>query len=142
SYAQVLVDTDSRVPMVGASGAVSGLLAAYIVLFPHGKIRTLIVFGIFITATMLPAWMMIGYWFLIQLISGIGALNTTVDASGGVSLGAHFGGMLTGRVLVWIFRDKRRHAAQNAARRGSVPQLRWGYGVRYPIAEDDSWAGR
>lgn len=130
SYAQVLVDTDSRVPMVGASGAVSGLLAAYIVLFPHGKIRTLIVFGIFITATMLPAWMMIGYWFLIQLISGIGSLNTIGDSGGGVAFFAHIGGFLAGLVLVWIFRDKRRQDAQNAARRGYVPQQRWGYGGR------------
>jgi membrane associated rhomboid family serine protease len=130
SYAQVLVDPDSRIPMVGASGAISGLLAAYIILFPHGRIRTLIIFGIFITATMLPAWVMIGYWFVIQLINGLGSLNTIGDSGGGVAFFAHIGGFVAGAALVWVFRDKRRHAAQNAARQGNVPDQRWGYSGR------------
>jgi membrane associated rhomboid family serine protease len=130
SLAQVMIDTESRVPMVGASGAVSGLLAAYIVMFPHGKIRTLIIFGIFITMTMIPAWIMIGYWIFIQVISGLGSLSTIGDQGGGVAFFAHIGGFVAGLVLVWFFRDKRRQDAQNAARRGQLPGQRWGYGGR------------
>jgi membrane associated rhomboid family serine protease len=130
SYAQVLVDPESRIPMVGASGAVSGLLAAYIVMFPHGHIRTLIIFGIFITVTMIPAWMMIGYWIFLQVISGIGSLNTIGDAGGGVAFFAHIGGFVAGLALVWFFRDKRRQDAQNRARQGRMPDQRWGYGER------------
>ena len=130
SAAQILVDTDSRVPMVGASGAISGLLAAYIVMFPHGKIRTLIIFGIFISMTMIPAWIMIGYWIFLQVISGIGSLSTIGDQAGGVAFFAHIGGFVAGLVLVWFFRDKRRQDAQNAARQGYMPEQRWGYGRR------------
>lgn len=130
SVAQVLVDTDSRIPMVGASGAVSGLLAAYIVFFPHGRIRTLLFLGIFVTVTMLPAWMMIGYWFLIQLISGIGSLNTIGQQGGGVAFFAHIGGFIAGLVLVWVFRDKDRLEAQRRGRHGRVPDQRWGMSGR------------
>ncbi|HEV2074409.1 MAG TPA: rhomboid family intramembrane serine protease, partial [Thermomicrobiales bacterium] len=84
SYAQVLINPDSRVPLVGASGAVSGLLAGYIVLFPHGKIQTLIFLGIFVTTTMIPAWVMIGYWIVIQVISGVGSLSMIDEQTGGV----------------------------------------------------------
>jgi membrane associated rhomboid family serine protease len=128
--AQVMVDMNSEIPMVGASGAVSGLLAAYIVMFPHGKIRTLIIFGIFITMTMIPAWIMIGYWIFLQVISGLGSLSTIGDQGGGVAFFAHIGGFVAGLVLVWFFRDKRRQDAQNAARSGRVPEQRWGYGRR------------
>src|SRR5690606_15568720 len=65
--AQVLANPDSTVPTVGASGAISGLLAAYLVCFPHGRILTGVFFGFLITTIMLPAWVMIGYWFVLQL---------------------------------------------------------------------------
>jgi membrane associated rhomboid family serine protease len=130
SYAQVLVDTGSRIPLVGASGAVSGLLAAYIVMFPRGRIHTLIFLGIFITMASLPAWIMIGYWILIQVFSGVGSLSTVGDAGGGVAFFAHIGGFIAGLLLVWLFRDKRRQDAQNAAREGMVSSQRWGYGGR------------
>lgn len=97
--AQVVIDTDSLVPMVGASGAVSGLLAAYLVLFPNGRIRTLLTLGVFITIAMLPAWMMIGYWFLLQLISGIFSLGQS-SVGGGVAFFAHIGGFVAGFILV------------------------------------------
>lgn len=130
SYAQVLVDRESEIFLVGASGAVSGLLAAYIVMFPHGRINTLIILGIFITMTSLPAWIMIGYWIVIQVISGVGTLGTIGDAGGGIAFFAHIGGFVAGLALVWLFRDKRRQDAQNAAREGMVSSRRWGYGGR------------
>lgn len=125
-YAQVFVDPGSSVPMVGASGAVSGLLAAYIVMFPHGRIRTLVIFGIFITAMMVPAWIMIGYWILLQVISGIGTLSTIDEQTGGVAFFAHIGGFIAGLLLVGIFRNKKRQDAQNWARQGRVEERRWG----------------
>jgi membrane associated rhomboid family serine protease len=130
SYAQVLIDTDSRVPLVGASGAISGLLAAYIVLFPRGQIRTLIFLGIFVTMTMLPAWIMIGYWIVLQVISGVGSLGALNEQGGGVAFFAHIGGFVAGLALVWFFRDKRRLEEQRASRRGMVAEQRWGMGQR------------
>jgi membrane associated rhomboid family serine protease len=126
SYAQVLINPDSGVPLVGASGAVSGLLAAYIVLFPHGKIQTLIFLGIFVTTAMIPAWVMIGYWILIQVISGVGSLSMIDEQVGGVAFFAHIGGFIAGLALVWFFRDRRRLEEQRVARRGLVEDRRWG----------------
>jgi membrane associated rhomboid family serine protease len=126
SYAQVLIDPDSRIPLVGASGAVSGLLAAYIILFPHGKIQTLIFLGIFVTTIMIPAWVMIGYWIVIQVISGVGSLSMIDEQTGGVAFFAHIGGFVAGLVLVWFFRDRRRLEEQREARRGLVEDRRWG----------------
>lgn len=126
--AQVLVDPDSRIPMVGASGAVSGLLAAYIVLFPHGKIRTLVFLGIFVTMVMLPAWIMIGYWIVLQVISGVGSLGAIDEQIGGVAFFAHIGGFVAGLALVWFFRDSERLEAQRRARHEVVAQEWWGMG--------------
>lgn len=127
--AQVMIDPNSAVPMVGASGAISGLLAAYIVLFPHGRIRTLIFLGIFITSMMLPAWIMIGYWIFLQVISGVTSLapNGGESTGGGVAFFAHIGGFVVGFLLVWIFRDRDRTADQRANRMTTVgEQQRWG----------------
>lgn len=130
SYAQVLVSTDSVVPLVGASGAVSGVLAAYIVMFPHGRIRTLVFLGVFVTLVMLPAWIMIGYWIFLQVISGLGSLGTVGDQGGGVAFFAHIGGFAAGLVLVWLFRNRGREDAQRRARQGVVSGQRWGMGGR------------
>jgi membrane associated rhomboid family serine protease len=101
SGAQVLIDPDSTIPLVGASGAISGLLAAYIVLFPHGRIVTLIFLGVFFTSMMLPAWVMIGYWIVIQIISGVGSLGG-MGEGGGVAFFAHIGGFVAGFLLVRV----------------------------------------
>ena len=116
SVAQVLISQSSEVPMVGASGAVSGLLAAYILLFPNGRIRTLITLGVFITFTLLPAWIMIGYWFLLQLISGVLSLNEVGSQGGGVAFFAHIGGFIVGLILVLPLRNKDRQRNQISAR--------------------------
>ncbi len=124
SGAQVLIDPDSMVPLVGASGAISGLLAAYIVLFPHGRIVTLIFLGVFFTSMMLPAWVMIGYWIVIQVISGVGSLGG-MGEGGGVAFFAHIGGFVAGLATVWLFRDSKRQRDQNLAREGGFDQRRW-----------------
>lgn len=125
---QVLVGTDSMIPMVGASGAVSGLLAAYIVLFPNGRIRTLITLGVFVTMTLLPAWMMIGYWFLLQLISGVLSLGQSEAAGGGVAFFAHIGGFVAGLLLVYPLRDRDRQKYQQEHRADTSDQQTWGMG--------------
>ena len=130
SYAQVLIDPNSYVPLVGASGAISGILAAYIVFFPHGRIRTLLFLGIFVTMTMVPAWIMIGYWIFLQVLSGVGSLGSVGDQGGGVAFFAHSGGFIAGLALVWFFRDRTRLQSQHAARRGSPEDRRWNIGRR------------
>ena len=97
----------SPIPMVGASGAVAGVLGAYLALHPHSKVHTLIVM-ILITHLMLPAWVVLGFWLLLQVISGIGAFGMN-PASGGVAYAAHIGGFVLGwigaRVLLGARRD-------------------------------------
>jgi len=103
------------------------VLAAYIALFPRGRIVTLIFLGVFFTATMLPAWVMIGYWILIQVVQGVASLGIQDQVNaGGVAFFAHIGGFVAGLVLVWLFRDPERQRAQNLARDGYLDERRWG----------------
>lgn len=117
SYAQVLIAPESTTPLVGASGAISAVLAAYLVMFPRGRVVTLVFLGIFFTTFMMPAWLMIGYWILIQLISGFSSLGIENEVNGGVAFFAHIGGFFAGLVLVWLFRDRDRLERQRARRR-------------------------
>src|SRR5438105_1589259 len=89
---QTYLSLDSRVPMVGASGAIAGVMGAYLVKFPRSRIYTL-VFYIFITTIEVPAWVMLIYWFAIQFISGVGSLAAPV-AQGGTAFFAHVGGFV------------------------------------------------
>ena len=118
---QVLVDTDSRVPMIGASGAISGVLAAYLIMYPHGRIRTILLIGIPFMI-MVPAWGMIGYWIVIQFVNGFLSLGVnTEETGGGVAYFAHIGGFIAGAALVWLFRDdeiQERHRAMREGHRG------------------------
>lgn len=127
SLAQTLIDMDSTVPMVGASGAISGLLAAYIVLFPHGRIRTLLTLGVFITITMLPAWIMIGYWFVLQVISGL-AMYSSDATGGGVAFFAHIGGFVAGFLLVRPLANKDRLVNQRSSRTTESQSETWNLG--------------
>jgi membrane associated rhomboid family serine protease len=97
---QVLTDPGSPVPMVGASGAISGVMGAYLVLYPNVRVFTLVPLGFFITSMALPAWVMLGYWFLIQFVSG---LATFGGGMGGVAFWAHIGGFVAGVVLIKLF---------------------------------------
>jgi len=100
--AQTLVNPNSAIPMVGASGAISGVMGAYIVLYPRVRIHMLIFLGFFITRAVVPAYVMLGYWLLLQVVGGLPAL---AEESGGVAFWAHAGGFLAGAVLVLVFRD-------------------------------------
>ena len=101
--AQTLADPDSTIPMVGASGAIGGVMGAYVVLYPRVKVHMLVFLGFFVTTIAVPAVFMLGYWFALQLLSG--ALSSGVE--GGVAFWAHVGGFVAGAVLVLLFRNPR-----------------------------------
>ncbi len=115
-YTQVIFDSNSVVPLVGASGAIAGVLGAYLVLYPRGNIRTLVVLGFFVTVLLVPAWIMIGIWALLQFFNGFAAVGVATEDSGGVAYFAHIGGFVAGVILVWLFRDRMAHERQLAAR--------------------------
>jgi membrane associated rhomboid family serine protease len=97
---QVLTNPSSAIPMVGASGAISGVMGGYLVLYPNVRVFAFLPLGFFITSVALPAWAMLGYWFLIQFVSGLAAFGGEV---GGVAFWAHIGGFAAGVVLIKLF---------------------------------------
>jgi len=96
---QVITSPDSIIPMVGASGAISGVMGAYLVLYPRVKVYALVPIFIFFTTIALPAWAMLGYWFALQLFSGL----FSSGEMGGVAFWAHIGGFVAGVVLIKLF---------------------------------------
>jgi len=98
SLAHVWSEPTSIVPMVGASGAISGVMGAYIVLYPRVRVYCLVVIIFFVTTIAVPAWVMLGYWMLLQVLGGL-----EPAASGGVAFWAHVGGFLAGSVAVKFF---------------------------------------
>jgi membrane associated rhomboid family serine protease len=110
SAVHIFFNAGSQIPSVGASGAIAGVLAGYLILFPRASIRTLLVLGIFITMTRVPALLLIGFWFVTQVFSGIASLGVT-EQTAGVAFWAHVGGFLAGLVLVFFFRTSRREYA-------------------------------
>ncbi|MDH3843669.1 MAG: rhomboid family intramembrane serine protease, partial [Myxococcales bacterium] len=104
---QVMVDTNSMVPMIGASGAISGVLAGYVMLFPHARIVTLVPIFIFIHFMEIPAGIFIVLWFVLQLVLGYLSLGILAEGgSGGVAWFAHIGGFLAGLVCIRLFYRK------------------------------------
>jgi membrane associated rhomboid family serine protease len=99
--AQTFMNPSSAIPMVGASGAISGVMGAYIVLYPKVRVHMLVILAIFITRIVVPAYLMLGYWFLLQLIGG----GLSGSAEGGVAFWAHAGGFIAGALLIQIFKD-------------------------------------
>jgi membrane associated rhomboid family serine protease len=106
--AQALVNPASAIPMVGASGAIGGVMGAYALLFPRVPVHMLVFLGFYVDRISVPAFMMLGYWFLLQLIGGIPSLQ---GDGGGVAFFAHVGGFLVGLALVPLFRQPGRVAA-------------------------------
>jgi len=99
AIAQVISAPDSVIPMVGASGAISGVMGGYIVLYPRVRVYTLIILFVFVQSVALPAWVMLGYWMLLQLL---GSLAGGTE-SGGVAFAAHIGGFIVGALLISLF---------------------------------------
>jgi membrane associated rhomboid family serine protease len=106
TFAQLAFSVGSSIPNLGASGAIAGVLGAYILLFPQGKVR--VMQGS--TVIQVPALIVIGLWIVLQLFSGIGSISTTAD-TGGVAYMAHIGGFVAGFVLTFLFRGSRRTTA-------------------------------
>ncbi|MBI5570760.1 MAG: rhomboid family intramembrane serine protease [Desulfomonile tiedjei] len=102
---QVLASPASDVPILGASGAVSGVLGAYLVSFPRARIYTLVIIIILIQFMNIPAWIFLIFWFAIQLLSGAAQLGARQDL-GGVAYWAHIGGFVLGILLIWLMAKK------------------------------------
>ena len=100
--AQVAAGPSSPIPMVGASGAISGVMGAYLVLYPRVRVHTLIFLGFFVTRVTLPAWVMLLYWGLLQFVGSVPAIAGAASG-GGVAFVAHLGGFVAGAVLIKLF---------------------------------------
>ena len=100
TLAHAAMNPTSSVPSIGASGAIAGVLGAYLLLFPRQRITTLIPIFIFITIREIPAIVLLGFWFVLQIFVGTVSLGGSIHEQGGVAYFAHIGGFLTGMVLV------------------------------------------
>jgi len=114
---QIAFQPASGIPMVGASGAIGGVMGAYVVLYPRVRVHTFVVLGFFITRFSVSAAFMLGYWFLLQLVGGAIGLGSQ---TGGVAFWAHVGGFAAGVLLIPLFRDPKlvdRHPVHGRSRR-------------------------
>jgi membrane associated rhomboid family serine protease len=111
----IMIQPDSAVPTVGASGAISGILGAYLILYPKVRINMLFIFVIFFRVFAIPAWLVLVYWFGVQLFTAY-LSPVRPEVSGGVAVWAHIGGFVAGMLLVKIFENPRLVAQRNAIR--------------------------
>ena len=107
TFAQVAVDPASTVPNLGASGAIAAVMGGFLVTYPRDKIRSLLVIFVFIRTAYIPAALLVGVWFLMQLVN-LGAVAQNPQPSGGVAYAAHVGGFIFGAVTVRLFEGQRR----------------------------------
>ncbi len=123
TLAHAVFSPGSRIPAIGASGAIAGVLGAYLILFPHARVMTLLPIFVFITVRELPAIVILGLWFVLQLFSGVGSLGVR-DAQdmGGVAYFAHIGGFVAGMALIAIFGGLRK-----PRRPEPEPEVPWWY---------------
>ena len=112
ALAQVFANPASGIPMVGASGAISGVMGAYLVLFPRVRVFTLVPLGFFVTNIPLPAWVMLIYWAVLQFFGGVTSI--VAEEGGGVAFWAHLGGFLVGVFLIKVFERPARLAEHKA----------------------------
>ena len=119
---QVFANPSSEIPMVGASGAISGVMGAYLVLFPRVRVFTLVPLGFFITSMALPAWVMLIYWAFLQVAGGVTSI--VGEEQGGVAFWAHLGGFLAGVVLVKVF-ERRDRVAAHVSRHWEPDRVGW-----------------
>jgi membrane associated rhomboid family serine protease len=107
AFGQIAMNPQSMLPTIGASGAIAGVMGAYFVLYPHSRVLTLIPLIIIFEVIELPAIMLLGFWFLMQLFSaGTVAITATTHGSGGVAFMAHVAGFLSGVIGVFAFRKR------------------------------------
>ena len=104
-FSHALLSPESDVPMIGASGAVSGMLGAYILLFPMARVRTLVFLGFYITVIKIPALIVIGFWAIIQVVSAL--ISQGNEAQGGIAFFAHVGGFVAGLFTIKLWQPRR-----------------------------------
>lgn len=104
SILHILIDPTSMIPTIGASGSISGVLGAYLLMFPKARVVTLIPIFVFIQITELPAFIILGLWFILQFINGMISLGYETAGMGGVAWWAHIGGFVVGMILLIPFR--------------------------------------
>jgi membrane associated rhomboid family serine protease len=114
ALAQTMTAPDSTVPMVGASGAIAGVMGAYFVLYPHSRIVTLLPIFIFWQIIEVPAILFLGVWFVMQFLSGVGSIATATggEPAGGVAFWAHVAGFAAGLIGVYIFKQPKRERVE------------------------------
>ena len=113
----IMLNPYSRVPTIGASGAIAGVMGAYLIKFPHSRILTLVPVFIFVTTMEIPAVLMLLYWFGIQIFSGVGSIGYSNVSRGGTAWFAHIGGFVAGMLLIYLMRTKQRFSHR--------PDMRW-----------------
>jgi membrane associated rhomboid family serine protease len=111
SIAQVAAMSSSTIPNLGASGAIAAVMGAFLITYPRDQIRTLLLFGFFARITLIPAALLIGIWFLIQLFSQVGSVAAAQTGGGGVAYMAHVGGFIFGAVTGRLFETRARIGA-------------------------------
>jgi len=108
SFTHILLNLGSNVPSVGASGAIAGVMGAYFVLYPRSRVLTIVPLIVFFTFWWLPAWIVLGYWFVVQFFSGAAtSIAYTNQSTGGVAFWAHVGGFVAGILLIKIFPQRK-----------------------------------
>jgi len=117
SVAQIAADPTTTIPNIGASGAIAGVMGAYLLKFPHARVTTLIPLFVFFFTQELPAYIILIYWFVLQFFSGVGSLAQSSSESGGVAFFAHIGGFLMGMLLIKVLPSKEAYWHR--------PELRW-----------------
>lgn len=110
ALAHVLLNPYSRIPTVGASGAIAGVMGAYLVRFPRARITTLVPVFVFLTTFELPALVVLLYWFVIQFFSGVGSVAFSQQSAGGIAWFAHVGGFVAGVLLILVLPKRERYA--------------------------------
>jgi membrane associated rhomboid family serine protease len=131
SLAQVYTGPNVQTPTIGASGAIAGVLGAYVVMFPNARVQSIVFLFYFIRFVEIPAVIVLGFWFVLQFFNGLASLS--VPQTGGIAYFAHIGGFVAGLALILVFRINRRH--------GPPPPRRT---VRRNIFQDeypDRWDG-
>lgn len=118
TLAQIAIGPGSPVPTIGASGAIAGVMGAYLVMFPGATVRTIIFLFVFVTVVYLPAVVVIGLWFLMQVFYGVTSLGAPTQQGSGVAFFAHIGGLLLGALLALLLRRRDYHASAPTTMRG------------------------
>ena len=119
---QVVFEPDSAAPMVGASGAISGVMGGYLILYPRVRVYTLLPLGIIFTTVALPAWAMLIYWMVLQLLGGLSGI--VAEQAGGVAFWAHVGGFVAGVLLIKLF-AKRNHVIEHTEHHWRPQRVGW-----------------